>query len=269
MVIHQRVACAENTQVLLKPHVRLVDLQLLEVRCLCSIEARWKLTGLHLHLTRACGLHLASNRGLRPCNHLPRALICVLKVCRTMETSTLRLNPLRRSPLGEEVVSQNRERKPFKALSVMPEGDHHMQAGKGRTVWRKGEAGELIFKRMFEETFTSKSKFNPLFDVEVEMVSNTGNTTAISPNSESRPQIDNGKSSVLRFPFSKPLCVQQEDHSPTNPRSNDVFTNSWEDVLSREICTRGKNRTRGLGREIHIDVSVLHFKSSSEQAKIY
>ncbi len=147
MVIHQRIACAGNTQILLKPHVRPVNLQLLEVRCLCSIEARWKLTGLHLHLARACRLHLASNRDLRPCIHLPRALICVLKVCQTMETSTLRLNHLRRSPLGEEVVSQNREGKPFKALSVMPEGDHHMQAGKGRPVLRKGEAGELVKRR--------------------------------------------------------------------------------------------------------------------------
>ncbi len=43
-----------------------------------------------------------------------------------------------------------------------------MQAGKGRPVWRKGEAGEL-FQRIFEETFTSKSKFNPLFDVKAEM----------------------------------------------------------------------------------------------------
>ncbi len=44
-----------------------------------------------------------------------------------------------------------------------------MQAGIDRPVWRKGEAGEL-FKRIFEATFTSTSNFNPLFDVEVEMV---------------------------------------------------------------------------------------------------
>ncbi len=64
-----------------------------------------------------------------------------------------------RPPLGEHVLAQNREGNPPKAPSVVPEGDQHMQAGKGRPVWRKGEAGEL-FKRIFEETFTSKSKFN-------------------------------------------------------------------------------------------------------------
>ncbi len=66
---------------------------------------------------------------------------------------------LQRYPLGEQVLAQTREGKPPKASSVMSEGDQHMQAGKGRPVWRKGEAGEL-FKRIFEETFTSKSKFN-------------------------------------------------------------------------------------------------------------
>ncbi len=62
------------------------------VRCICTKEGRWKLAGLPLHLIRASGLHPASNRGLGPCIHLPRALICVLKGCQTMETSTLRLN---------------------------------------------------------------------------------------------------------------------------------------------------------------------------------
>ncbi len=58
-------------------------------------------------------------------------------------------------------MAQNREGKSPRPPSVMPEGDQHMQAGKGRPVWRKGEAGEiLIFKRIFEETFTSKSKYN-------------------------------------------------------------------------------------------------------------
>ncbi len=66
---------------------------------------------------------------------------------------------LQRYPLGEQVLAQTREGKPPKAPSVMPEDDQHMQAGRGRPVWRKGEAGEL-FKRIFEETFTSKSKFN-------------------------------------------------------------------------------------------------------------
>ncbi len=48
---------------------------------------------------------------------------------------------LQRYPLGEQVLAQTREGKPPKAPSVMPEGDQHMQAGKGRPVWRKGEAG--------------------------------------------------------------------------------------------------------------------------------
>ncbi len=56
----------------------------------------------------------------------------------------------------------------------MPESDHQKQAGKDRPILRKGEAGEL-FKKIFEETFTSKATFNPLFDVEVEVVRHTGN----------------------------------------------------------------------------------------------
>ncbi len=87
----------------------------------------------------------------------------------------------------------------------MPEGDYHMQAGKEQPVWRKDEAGEL-FKRIFENTFTSKSKSNPLHDVEIEMVSHMGNTTGVSPSPGSRHQIDNGKRSVLRLKIS--LAVQ-------------------------------------------------------------
>ncbi len=126
---------------------------------------------------------------------------------------------LQRPPLSEQVLAQNREGKSPKAPSIMPEGDLHMQAGKYRPVLRKREAGEL-FKRIFEETFTSMSKFSSLFDVEVEVVSHTGNITTVSPIPGSRPQIDNGKSSVLRFPFSRSPCVQQEVHWPTKPRRN-------------------------------------------------
>ncbi len=56
----------------------------------------------------------------------------------------------------------------------MAEGDNQKQAEKRRPIWRKGEAGEL-FKKIFEETFNSKATFNPLFDVEVEVVRHTGN----------------------------------------------------------------------------------------------
>ncbi len=38
-----------------------------------------------------------------------------------------------------------------------------------------------------------------------------------------------------------------------------------EDLYSRGIVTRWKSRTRGLGGDTHIDVSVLSFKPSSEQ----
>ncbi len=39
------------------------------------------------------------------------------------------------------------------------------------------------------------------------MVGHPSNTSGVSPNPGSRPQADNGKSSVLRLPFSRPPCV--------------------------------------------------------------
>ncbi len=54
---------------------------------------------------------------------------------------------LQRHPLGVQDVAQNREGKSPRAPSVMPEGDQHMQAGKGRPVWKKSEAGEHSFWR--------------------------------------------------------------------------------------------------------------------------
>ncbi len=88
-----------------------------------------------------------------------------------METCTLRLNQedlncteqsmTHSISNGIHLVNKIwlREGKPPKASFVMPDGDQHMQAGKGRPALRKGEAGE-IFEKIFEETFTSKSKFN-------------------------------------------------------------------------------------------------------------
>ncbi len=70
------------------------------------------------------------------------------------------------------------------------------------------------------------------------MVRHTGNTTGVSPSRGCKPRIGNGKSGVLRLPFSRPPCVKQEDPSPTNLRSNDVLK-VWSRIV-RKICNPGK-----------------------------